>query len=246
MRLVILMIIALLPQTLWAQTAVYTNRLAIGIAIDADDSTALARIATLGGNLEQPNLFDLTPLMQAAGDGSVKCAQFLIGHGVQVDATNREGFSAAYYAVYLGLSDPSRHDPTYRAGRAQVLQLLISAGSDVSRRFWHARGFTLAHIAALTDNIQCMKVLAAAKVDMNATANFGETPLMIAAQNDHLDVVRYLVANGASLDAETVAGRNVLDYGANWPDVTTYLRSAGARSGSYATLLQQAFGSSAP
>jgi len=241
-----LLVVALSSQALWAQTEVYTNRLAVGIAIDADDSAALARIAALGGNLEQPNLFDLTPLMQAASDGSAQCAGFLIEHGVPVNATNRQGYSAAYYAVYLKLSDPSRHDPSYLAGRAQVLQLLISAGADVTRRFWHARGFTLVHIAALTDNIQCMKVLAAAKVDMNATANFGETPLMIAAQNDHLDIVNFLVANGANLNSETVAGRNALDYGANWPDVTAYLRNAGAKPGSYATLLEQAFGASAP
>lgn len=231
---------------LYAQQEIYTNRLAIGIAVDADDAASLAQIAAHGGNLEQRNLFGLTPLMEAAADGSVRCAQFLIKHGVSLQAKSMDGFTAAYYAVYLAPFDPSRNDETYLKRRAEVLKLLIQAGANMEQTVWPVCGFRLVHIASLSDNLPSLEALAAAGADLNAVGSYGETPLMVAAQHDHLDIVKFLVKEGVDMAAETVAGQNALDYAQQWPKVVAYLKSVGAPLGTYATQMMHAFGHGSP
>jgi len=230
--------------TSWSQQEIYTNRLAIGIAIEADDEAGLARIAENGGNLEQPNLFGLTPLMEAAQAGSPKCAQFLIAHGVKLNAAGSEGFTAVYYAVYVDPADPSQNDPTYFRRRAEVLKQLLTAGAQFSQTFWSARGFGLVHIAVLSGNLPCLEVLVSSGAPIDAVDAFGETPLMIAASQGYLPVVRFLVDSGADKSLETVGGRNAFDYASDWPQVGDYLRSVGLGPGSYQRQLDRAFGGS--
>ncbi len=44
------------------------------------------------------------------------------------------------------------------------------------------------------------------RADVNARDNFKWTPLHFAAHTGQLDIVRYLVENGAELDAQTANG----------------------------------------
>ncbi len=227
----------------WSQQEIYSNRLAIGIAIEADDEAGLARIAEKGGNLEEPNLFGLTPLMEAAQAGSPRCAQFLISHGAKLDAAGVEGFTAVYYAVYVDPADPTQNDPGYFRRRAEVLKQLITAGAQFSRPFWPARGFGLLHVAVLSGNLPCLEVLVSAGASVNAVDAFGETALMIAAGQGYLPVVKFLIDSGADKSLETVGGRNAFDYASEWPQVADYLKSVGLGPGSYQRQLDRAFGS---
>lgn len=226
----------------WSQTEIYTNRLAIGNAIETDDAAALAQIAAHGGNLEEQNLFGLTPLMEASKAGSPKCAALLISHGVNLNALSMEGFPAVYFAVYVDPADPERRNTEYLSRRAEVLKALIDAGADYRQILWEAKGFGLVHIAALSGNLPCLKVLVGAGAGLDAQGAFGVTPLMVAARQGDPAVVRFLVEAGADKSAETLGGRNAFDYAADWPQITAYLKSVGMGPGSYQRLLDQAFG----
>ncbi|WP_455381061.1 ankyrin repeat domain-containing protein [Salinispira pacifica] len=230
-------------QVLFAQSQIYTNRLAIGNAIESDNSQELALIASHGGNLEEQNLFGLTPLMEAAQAAAPRCAELLIAQGVNLNSRSLAGFPAVYYAVYVNPADPEQNDPTYLPRRAQVLTALIQAGAHFKEVFWKSRGYTLVHIAAESGNLPCLKVLADSGADLNAGGVWGETPLMTAAREGDPAVVRYLVEAGADTSAETVGGQNALDYAAEWPKVADYLRSIGMKPGSYRQMLDSAFGS---
>ncbi len=226
----------------WSQTEIYTNRLAIGNAVESDDAAALAQIAAHGGNLEEKNLFGLTPLMEAARAGSPKCAAVLISHGVDLNALSMDGFPAVYFAVYIDPADPEQQNPAYLKRRADVLKELIDAGAKFTQVLWKTKGFGLVHIAALSGNLPCLKVLSGAGADLNAKGAFGVTPLMVAATQGDPSVVRYLVEAGADPAAETVGGRNAFDYAADWPQVIAYLKGIGSGPGSYRRMLDQAFG----
>ncbi|MDZ7693969.1 MAG: ankyrin repeat domain-containing protein [Balneolaceae bacterium] len=58
----------------------------------------------------------------------------------------------------------------------------------------------------------------------------GPTALMFASYNGHLDVIRYLVDNGAQLDRKNKEGRTALMFAASgpFPDVVQYLLEQGA------------------
>ncbi len=242
-RLFLLIVSTILPLPVAsAQSAIYTNRLAVGNAIESDNAVLLQEIAQRGGNMEEMNLFGLTPLMEAARNGSPRCAAFLISRNVPLETRSMDGFPAVYYAVYLDPGDPYRNDPSYLKGRAAVLSELIQAGADYRGTYWNVRGFGLVHLAVLGDNLPCLQVLVASGADVNAVGNYDETPLMVAAGHGYLPMVRYLVAQGADLKAETVAGQNALDFARSWPAVVSYLKSAGATAGSFATQMYQAFG----
>ena len=69
------------------------------------------------------------------------------------------------------------------------------------------------------------------KMDVNAKNKFGETPLHFAAFEGALDVVKYLVAHGAQINAEMFQDDTPLDYAieANKEEVMKYLVAQGGQ-----------------
>ena len=55
-----------------------------------------------------------------------------------------------------------------------------------------------------------MKLLLANKADVNASNHNGATPLYVAAQNGHTEVVKLLLANKADVNARHTDGRTPL------------------------------------
>ena len=69
------------------------------------------------------------------------------------------------------------------------------------------KGNTALHITSLAGQEEIVKILVQnhAKVNVQATSG-GFTPLYMAAQENHVDVVKYLLANGASQTLSTDDG----------------------------------------
>jgi len=60
--------------------------------------------------------------------------------------------------------------------------------------------------------LDMVKLLIANGADVNAVAEGGETPLMLAALNEKQDVVDYLLAHGAKAKPKDAKGQTALDY----------------------------------
>lgn len=72
---------------------------------------------TTDNDPESANANGVTPLMRAAGDGSVDFVQVLLDLGADVNAKRNDGFNALALAAFFGHS--------------QVVQLLLARGADV-------------------------------------------------------------------------------------------------------------------
>jgi uncharacterized protein len=109
--------------------------------------------------------------------------------------------------------------------RADEVKRLLARGMDPSSVDPH--GDPLLFIAARAGYRATVDVLLAAKANVNAKNRFGDTPLMVAALNGRLEIVRRLRMQGAELEPR---GWTPLIYAATGghDDVVAYLLDQGA------------------
>ena len=94
-------------------------------------------------------------------------------------------------------------------GRRDIVEFLLSKGANAK---FKDSIQTVLHIAANRGRKDIAELLLAHGADINAPDWEMITPLMGAALNGHLDMVKFLVSKGANLKARDKAGDDVLEY----------------------------------
>ena len=189
-----------------------------------------------GADIDKGRNDNQTPLMIAAQKGHVSVATFLIEHGANVDLQDENGNTALHHTLYG--SDVSceilscltgsgadvngvnkvKHTPLMIAakrGHLNALTLLIKHGAqDVDLQ--DSDGYTALHYAVYSSDISCeiLSCLIGIGADVNARTNNGVTPLMIAAEEGHINAVTSLVKCGANVDLQDKYGNTALHYAA--------------------------------
>jgi ankyrin repeat protein len=155
-----------------------------------------------------------TPLMEAARTGNVEVVKLLLDHGAQVNA--KETLRQTTAIMWAAEQD-----------HADVVRLLAARGADVSAQSTinepkkrhgvnykgtegHTGGMTPLVLAAREGGVASVEALIAANADPNKTAGDGSTAMLVAIQNGHYDVARFLLEHGANPNLSNEKGWNPL------------------------------------
>jgi ankyrin repeat protein len=152
------------------------------------------------------------PIHDAARQGDLDALTMLLDQGVPLEARDATGETPLLAASL--------------AGRPKLVAVLIEKGADIRAR--NDRGLTPLHAAAYTGDLDAAKLLVQAGADVNDAENvFKVTPLIVAAEGNHVDVVEFLMQNKANAERTERAGYTALTravFKAHWETVDALLK----------------------
>ncbi|CAE7206410.1 ANKRD50 [Symbiodinium sp. KB8] len=144
-----------------------------------------------GANKDKAMHNGATPLYIASQNGHLDVVRLLIETGADKDRARNDGATPIYIASEKGHSD--------------VVRLLIEKGAVATRSAW-------GHLRVMCFLYACdgvVRLLIDRGADKNLASNDGGTPLLVASQNGHADVVRLPSEKGAT-DAARNCGPTAL------------------------------------
>jgi TonB family protein len=151
-----------------------------------------------------------TPLFPAIMFGNLELAELLITNGADVNARSTSGFTSMHFAAFGGdkkaivLLIKYGADQNIKEQRGNTpLDIALSENNTELAEFLRSRGSTSGaadsiHVAAELGNIEAVKLLLDAGVDINEKDIDGWTPLLYAVGRDKI-IVEFLIANGADV-----------------------------------------------
>ena len=89
----------------------------------------------------------------------------------------------------------------------------------------YARGDTALHHATRNGDLEIVEQLVGAGANVNGTTDNGHFPLYCAAGHGHVETTRYLVENGADLQARLAEGKTVTEWLKQYADNDRRLKS---------------------
>jgi ankyrin repeat protein len=185
-------------------------------AISSDNTELVKFLLNHGADAKAKSDVWSTPLHTAADRGDLEIAEMLIAHGVDVNAKITGGTTPLHQAAW--------------GGHEAMMKLLLSKGAEADAK--RSDGLTplinAAGPGAERHGKSCVEMLLAKGVNINATDEYGETPLHKAAYYGNKDVVEILLAHGASINAMNKNGKTPLKI-ASKPEIAEFLRQHGAK-----------------
>jgi len=183
-------------------------------AVKIANAEIVRQLLNAGADPDARNQDNQTALMLAAHTGVTKVAQLLVEAGADVNAIEQwRGQSALMWAAADNFPE--------------IAELLIAAGANVEFRAssfdWGSQitseprgqyrptgGLTPLLYAARGGCQRCVELMLEQGADINLPDPDGVTPLMVAIDNQHYDLARYLLANGANPHSWDWWGRTAL------------------------------------
>lgn len=136
-------------------------------------------------------------LIESAQKGDVAQVQRAIRQGINVDAQNAEGFTALMLAAF--------------EGHPSVVEALLQAGATVDLTNSIQR--TALMFASTSDSPETVEMLLKAGANVNAKdGHEAWTPLMFAASEGHIEVVKKILEYNPDLSHRELDGETALDF----------------------------------
>ncbi|TRY57576.1 hypothetical protein DNTS_023504 [Danionella cerebrum] len=153
-----------------------------------------------------------SPLTLAACGGHVALAALLIERGANLEEVNDEGYTPLMEAA--------------REGHEEMVALLLAQGANINAQTEETQETALT-LACCGGFLEVADFLIKTGGDIELGCS---TPLMEAAQEGHLELVKYLLAAGANVHATTATGDTALTYACEngHTDVADVLLQTGA------------------
>jgi len=182
-------------------------------AVQAGDLAKASEALAAGANVNTANPYNVTPLLEACGQGHLEMARLLVGRGADID--------------YTGMSEGSPLMLVAFMGKVEFLRHFLAAGANANLAM-PVGGETALHMATVASHTAATKVLLDAGADPNlhaksnvATSMFegnvklwGETPLHYAAAYGDEEMIQVLLLSGADREAPNTHGETPLHYAA--------------------------------
>ncbi len=162
------------------------------------DAAIVRELIQLGARIDQADAVGFTAYNAAALSGHGDLALELAGRGVERNINTGNAYTALSLAAYYD--------------QQVTVRRLLESGSDPDTQVngW----YNALHHAVKKDNVELARLLLAggANPNMAVTARRGETPLMMAAENNNLEMIDLLRRMGAQLHTVDTMGKNATDY----------------------------------
>ncbi|HTV62855.1 MAG TPA: ankyrin repeat domain-containing protein, partial [Verrucomicrobiae bacterium] len=161
--------------------------------------------------INAPDSSGITPLENAAMNGQLKVAAYLLDHGADVNLESRGQTPLIMAASHA---------------QKTMVDLLLSRGADANA----ADGYgATALVAAASHGFEAVvQTLLAHHADVNRQDDGGATALCLAASSGRLNIVQMLIAAGAKTNLKDNQGRTALNYAiATSPEIIQALLAAG-------------------
>lgn len=137
-----------------------------------------------------------TPLIVAAEEGDAERVDYLLAHGVQIDALDDCRWSAMMRAA--------------ASGHLQIVRTLLERGAAIDRR--DKSGYTAVLAAVINNRPQVLAVLIERGADLDVQEDdTGSTALMWAMREGNVAMQQMLLAAGADPDLLNKAGETARD-----------------------------------
>ena len=211
-------------------------------SLQNNDGWNLLHFASLGGNPEVielmlghvPNIDSITkegstPLMIAARNDKLQAVKYLLKQGADPSLQDNDGWNLLHFAsrggnpevIELMLSHVPCIDSRTKKGstplmiaalddKLQAVKYLLKQGADPSLQ--DNNGWNLLHFASRGGNPEVIELMLSHVPCIDSRTKYGSTPLIIAARNDKLQAVKYLLKQGADPSLQDTAEWNVLHY----------------------------------
>ena len=171
-------------------------------AVKHGDQAALRSLLAGRPDVNVPEADGMTALHWAVYGDDADMVQLLLTAGANPKAMSRYGITP------LSLASES--------GNAAIADRLLQAGADPNAAM---SGSTALHVAARSGKLEVAKVLVAHGANVSPKEEwFLETPLMLAAAENHPEMVKYLIEAGADVNAVTTISQ--LQVPPGYPNTT--------------------------
>ena len=203
-----------------------TGSTPLHLAAQAGDVGSLRALLDAGTPVDVGDADNSTPLDVAAQSGQLDAVRFLVEHGADVRHSDNNGMTPLHFASYEGHADVAGYllehgaDPAAMTNRGSValhgaalrgstptVAVLLEHGVPVNAR--NAAGYTpiLSGTSGQAD-AEMVRLLVEHGAWVDDRDREGTTALHNAAWRGNLDIVRYLIEQGASLNALMNGGGN--------------------------------------
>ncbi|XP_048242529.1 ankyrin repeat domain-containing protein 17-like [Haliotis rufescens] len=212
------------------------------VSLVDDGGDNILHLACVGGDLNtvkfilSRNMVDInsrgslvTPVMLAAQKGHTEIVKFLVSEVTDLSLVDDDGDSILHWACVGGdvnmvkfilsrnmVDINSRGSPVTpvmlaaQKGHTEIVKFLVSEVTDLS--LVDDDGDSILHWACAGGDVNMVKfILSRNMVDINSRGWWG-TPVMLAAQNGHGQMVKFLVRNGAEMSHVTKRGNTILNF----------------------------------